>query len=143
MFKHYILILLSMGFCAFARPQTTWVKRSPVTIDNEINFVTWNGEMFIAIGRNGEIRTSTDGDVWVKQESGTLDNLIFVCSSANMSVAVSDSGVLFNSPDGVSWTQQNGGNSFMRLYSVAGGDGHFVAVGGGAVEYCGLSQPME
>lgn len=126
MFKHYILILLSMGFCTFARPQTTWVKRSPVTIDNEINFVTWNGEMFIAVGRNGEIRTSTDGDIWVKQESGTLDNLIFVCSSKNMSVAVSDSGVLFNSSDGVNWTR----NSSIRLGNIFRINDRFVSIMG-------------
>ena len=115
-----------MGFCAFATPQTTWVKRSPVTIENQLFYVAWNGEMFIAVGENGEIRTSIDGDVWIKQESGTVEKLIFVCSSAKMSVAVSDSGVLFNSSDGVNWTK----NSSIRLGNIFWINDCFVSIMG-------------
>jgi hypothetical protein len=61
--------------------------------------------VFVAVGAEGTIVTSSDGDVWHERESGVRTELSSVATNGEVFVAVGD-GVVLRSADGVSWTQE-------------------------------------
>jgi len=79
-----------------------WIVRSNGTVTT-FNGVAWAYDRFIAVGSNGYIYTSTDGNDWIPQTSGVLYNLNSVIASNTNYVVVADSGVVLNSTDAVNW----------------------------------------
>ena len=82
----------------------------------------------MAVGYNGEIVTSIDGENWTSRSSETSINLLDVAFGNNNFVAVGYSGTILNSSDGISWTPKTSGTT-KRLYGVTYGNNIFVAVG--------------
>jgi hypothetical protein len=82
----------------------------------------------MAVGYNGEILTSIDGENWTSRSSGTSINLLDVAFGNNNFVAVGYSGTILHSSDGISWSPKNSGTT-KRLYGVTYGNNTFVAVG--------------
>ena len=58
----------------------------------------------MAVGYNGEILTSIDGENWTSRSSGTSINLLDVAFGNNNFVAVGYSGTILHSSDGISWS---------------------------------------
>lgn len=56
--------------------------------------ITWDGSTFVAVGGNGTILTSIDGDTWIKRSSGTGATLIDVAAGDGGFVAVGEGGVI-------------------------------------------------
>ena len=98
----------------------------------------------MTVGDKGTIRTSSDGKVWIKQNSGTEEGLKAVCWSGNQFVTVGDNGAILTSADGTSWTIRNSGTTG-HLEAVSWNGSLFVAVGGKYLEKTGiiLSSPDE
>jgi photosystem II stability/assembly factor-like uncharacterized protein len=91
--------------------------------------VTYGNNIFVAVGDNGTILTSTDGVSWTRRTSPTTQGLYSVTYGNGLFVAVGNNGTILTSTDGVNWTQRTSGTS-NDLYGVTYGNGIFVAVGG-------------
>lgn len=116
--------------------QSVWqVKPSNTT--SSLNAVAFGNGLFVAVGDNGTILTSPDGQVWTPRASGTTDRLPaiafgngrFVATRANRSMPA------ITSTDGLNWstvaltgaggTPANTG----AFEAIAFGGGRFMAVG--------------
>jgi hypothetical protein len=120
-----------------------WVSRSVTLSDNTLDFfgVSYVNGVFIAVGENGLLATSTDNGVtWTAQTSGITNKRLFKAAYAGgVYVVVGDSGTILSSPDAVNWVQETPPTS-SNFYGIAYGvNAEFVIVGtGGTV----LSSPV-
>ena len=110
--------------------------------DDDVTVPSSNG-LFVTVGDNGIIFTSSDGISWTKRTSGTTKNLYGVTYGGGLFVTVGDNGTILTSSDGTTWTNTSTnkrttlGRYFSQpdanhLYGVTYGDGLFVTVGGDA-----------
>lgn len=137
-----------LGFIATSPDATTWsILPNP---PNYLSGITYGAGQFVAVGREGEILTSSDGSSWASQAAPQLNTsetpyLISVIYGGNQFVATGNyvgvspsTGFLLTSPDGVAWTMQpTGANLYGIAYGVVGGDGGvgtYVAIGGQGLE---------
>jgi len=60
--------------------------------------------MFVVVGADGMVMTSTDAQNWSKQNSGTRSTLRGITVKDDAFVAIGDDGVIIKSPDGTNWT---------------------------------------
>lgn len=103
-----------------------WTRRSPLT--GSVVKVIYAGDQFVAVGANGTILTSPDGEEWKEQRSGTTVFLISVAHGRGQFVALDgDTDVVLTSADAIGWTLHHAGLS--RFTDVAFGQEMFVAVG--------------
>lgn len=90
--------------------------------------------IFIVVGKNGLIKTSTDGTTWTEQTSGIAETLRGIAASSGKLVACGDNGAVITSTDGgVTWTRESSGtteplftvnfNARDNSFTVAGKDG--------------------
>jgi len=108
---------------------SVWTQRTSGFGTTHIFGVTYGNNMFVAVGADGKLATSTDGITWTQRTSGFGTTHIFgVTYGNNMFVAVGSSGKLATSTDGITWTQHT--SSFgTAIRGVAYGNNMFVAVG--------------
>lgn len=93
-----------------------------------------NGQQLVAVGTEGTILTSGDGQGWTRRASGTSQWLVAVTHGDGKFVAVGDGGTILVSTDGAAWRPATASATNQRLNNVAYGGGRFVAVGeGGAI----------
>ena len=102
-----------------------------------LNAVTFGNGLFVAVGDNGTILTSPDGDVWTARSSGTTDQLPAIAFGNGRFVATRanrDSPAI-TSPDAINWTpvsltDSNGKPASSGAWQgIAFGGGRFLAVG--------------
>ena len=115
-----------------------WVWRSPLPRGNMLYDITWNGELLVAVGRNGTILTSRDILNWDEQDSGTLTAIEAITWTGSQFVAVGGdnwkTGLVLTSPDGINWRVQNQlGNRV--LYDVIWDGNQLIAVATGGSIY--------
>ena len=84
--------------------------------------------LFVSVGGNGTLLTSSYGTKWTKRTSGTKGKLRGVAYGNDTLVVVGFSGTILTSSDGTKWTKRKSGTS-KNLGSVTYGDSTFVAVG--------------
>ncbi len=107
-----------------AQPQEAldrWFFRDP-TVLNRVRFV---GGVFIGVGPNGVLMTSTNGSNWIRRTTGTTANLTGAAFSPNVYVVVGSGGTVLTSFDTVTWTSIGAG--LPDLNDVAGSIDGFVA----------------
>ena len=80
-----------------------WTKRLS-NLSYGFHDVVWDGTVFVAVGDDGAIMTSSDGVDWVKEESGVGDTLVAVAAFGADIVAVGNDVVLLSTDHGNSWT---------------------------------------
>jgi len=90
--------------------------------------VVWDSTVFVAVGDDGAILTSSDGVDWVKKESGVEDTLVAVAAFGPDIVAVGNEIVLLSTDHGDSWSVKYSPVSF-GLEAVALNSSQYV-VGG-------------
>jgi hypothetical protein len=119
---------------------TAWTPPTsiPAGFVGDLSAVMFSGSQFIALGTDGSILTSADGNTWILSTNpvpsgGTsgprMNSIAFgLVSGATIYVAVGDGGNIFTSPDLVTWTAaaSSTGNN---LYNVSFPNGSFVATG--------------
>ena len=66
------------------------------------NDVAWSGTMFVAVGDDGRIATSSSGQIWSRRPSGTGATLRAVVATPKF-VAVGDAGTIWVSDDVQTW----------------------------------------
>ena len=65
--------------------------------------VSTNG-LFVTVGNNGIILTSSDGTAWDNRISGTTYNLVGITYVNSTFVTVGDNGTILVSSNGTTWT---------------------------------------
>jgi len=109
--------------------------------DDDITSSTSSTGLFVTVGDNGIILTSSDGISWTKRTSVTTNNLYGVTYGNSTFVTVGDNATILTSSDGTTWTNTSTNKRTLRyfskaetnnLYGVTYGDGLFVVVGGDA-----------
>jgi len=118
---------------------TAWTPATsiPNGFASDLSAVTFDGSQFIALGTDGSIVTSADGNTWTFKasipNSGTrMNSLAFglVSSVTATYVAVGDGGKIFTSTDLTAWTPA-ASNTTSHLYNVSFPKDTFVATGAG------------
>ena len=132
--RRIVLTLVWIGWLPMPTQALTWTQQTSNTT-SQLEDVIWSGTQFAAVGRDGTIVTSPDGEAWTVQTShaGETTYLRDVAWSGAQFVAVggpeTGAQVIVTSPDGVTWTPRTS-NATYALNSVIWGGTQFVAVGG-------------
>src|SRR5712691_11884246 len=112
---------------------TAWTPATsiPAGFVSDLSAVMFQGSLFIALGTDGSILTSADGNTWTSATSvpsGGMNSIAFgIVSNAVVYVAVGNGGKIFTSADLVTWTTVSTTGS--DLYNVSFPNGTFVATG--------------
>jgi len=136
LYRAALLALFACGLVASARGQSQWVVKSG-TPNTSLNAVIFANGLFVAVGDNGTILTSPDGDVWTTRPSGTTDRLLaiafgngrFVATRANRDIPA------ITSSDAINWTPVSvtdftgKATTSAASLGIAFGNGRFLAVG--------------
>ena len=88
-----------------------------------LNDVLYANSIYIAVGNNGTIRTSSDGYVWTTRTSGTVENLNGILYNTNDSVwiIVGDNNVILQgTSNGITWTNISAFLTNPAAYTVQG-----------------------
>jgi hypothetical protein len=116
--------------CLSATYLDTWYKRDT----NALLGITYGDGLFVAVGRQGKILTSRNGQNWAAQDSGVTADLnaathgiIRWPSPHGVFVAVGTYPFVITSTNGTNWVQQNVPWSH-ELNDIAHSDGIFIAV---------------
>jgi hypothetical protein len=114
----------------------TFTARTSGFGSNSIHGIAFGNGIFVAIGQNGTITTSTDGITWTARTAGVSTNTLYSVSYLNGtfiavgSGAAGGTGGVTTSTDGITWTKRTTpATTSATLYSVAYGNGYYVAVG--------------
>jgi hypothetical protein len=116
---------------------TVYVQRSDerwapaVTgVTNYLRGVALMGERYIAVGENGCILWSDDGNCFQRAQlsPATSDWFEGVTASAQRAIAVGDNGSIYSSTNGADWSKVTSGTTEW-LRGIAFGNGAYVAVG--------------
>ena len=119
---------------------TAWTQATsvPTGFASDLSAVTPDLTQFVALGTDGSIVTSADGNTWTSKtpqipNNGTrMNSLAFGLASSTIAtyVAVGDLGKIFTSPDLVTWTAV-APLTGSDLYNVSFPKDTFVATGAG------------
>lgn len=90
-------------------------------------YFTTGSVQFVAVGTNGTILYSLNGEQWESTAFGSK-YINSVTYAESQFIAVGESGVIYTSDNGVNWTSQLS-NSDQELFDTAYGSGLFVIVG--------------
>ena len=94
--------------------------------------ITWGDNLFVAVGNNKTVRTSSNGISWTTRANINPDWALFGVAWGDgrfVAVGGGDSNQALTSTDGVTWTPQTVADEHLELNSVAWGAGKFVAMG--------------
>jgi Photosynthesis system II assembly factor YCF48 len=114
-----------------------WTLQSSGT-NLDLYGVAFVNGVFIAVGSQGTLLTSSDGVTWTPRNSTTTENLWQVAFGANTYIVVGDSGTILSSSDSATWQQVAlGTTTTQSFYAVCfATNAQFVAVGdAGIVAY--------
>ena len=134
--KRTLALCLVLGGLASASAQSHWeVKPSNSTAS--LNAVAFGNGVFVAVGDNGSIVTSPDGNVWTARVSGTTDRLPAIAFGKGRFVVTRENRAapILTSNDGITWsaapiTGASGAPAESLAWKgVAFGSGRFMTVG--------------
>jgi len=119
---------------------TAWTPATsiPVGFFSDLSAVMFQGSLFIALGTDGSILTSPDGNTWTAAASvpsggaagPRMNSIAFgIVSGATIYVAVGDGGNIFTSTDNLITWAPAASNTTNHLYNVSSPNGSFVATG--------------
>jgi hypothetical protein len=124
--KKYILsLLLSISPLL---GQFSWTDQSPAGVSDDIWFVKYANENFVAVTGKGRVLTSSDGSSWAVQTLNQNTWLLSVTYGGGLWVVVGDNGSIYYSADLKSWTAARAVTT-SRLNGVAYINRTYIAVG--------------
>ncbi|TYQ16687.1 UNVERIFIED_CONTAM: S-layer family protein [Acetivibrio alkalicellulosi] len=106
---------------------SNWIPRDSGTINN-LRDIVYGDNLFVAVGNEGAILTSSDGVSWTQRESNTTNTLNRVIYSGTNYVIVGSSGTILTSQNGIEWIKRTSPIS-ANLRTIAYGDGTYVISG--------------
>lgn len=95
-------ILLSNNDLVYLSDDLSTWKALPTK--SSLRYAIYNGSYYIAVGYNGSILQSTDGEIWTPYVSPVTTTLNSISWNGNKYVAVGNQGVVVYSTDGINWT---------------------------------------
>jgi hypothetical protein len=84
--------------------------------------------LYVSVGDNGTILTSSDGTTWTSRTSGTNKHLYGITYANSTFVVMGDNGTILTSSDGTTWTSRTSGTT-NDLHRGTYGNSTFVVVG--------------
>lgn len=90
--------------------------------------IAYGNGLYVAVGQDQTIVTSTDLVTWTSRRSVAGTTLIFVKYINGIFIAGGENGLLVTSSDGMSWSQKTTGTT-RSLYDATHGNGVYVVVG--------------
>jgi|GEM_PF-1434061 photosystem II stability/assembly factor-like uncharacterized protein len=96
----------AMLYSASYAESGSWTQQTSVTSNDLYAVYGYGAGLFVAVGQNGTILTSTSGtsSSWTTQTSNTSNSLRSITYGNSLYVAVGDAGTLLTSGDGGTWT---------------------------------------
>ena len=70
-----------------------------------------SSSLYVAVGANGTILTSSDGTSWTERTSGTSNDLFEVTYENSTFVTIGNGGTILTSTDATTWTSGTSGTS--------------------------------
>lgn len=130
-----VVFFNSVCFVSYAEGTNTWIKNDSF-MPNDLtiyNNILWDGSKFIVVGDDGIIITSSDGENWTTQNSGTKDYLWglawngkkYVTAARNREKGTTS---ICTSEDGIKWTTHSLKTTNF-IENLAWLNGKFIAVG--------------
>lgn len=96
-------------------PASAWAVNGPWSVTfpqpsvDTLDSIATNGTVDVAVGRQGEVLTSSDGTHWARVVTGyeaLADNLVSVIWTGSRFYAIGDAGLVLSSTDGAHWSGQ-------------------------------------
>ncbi|MBI5380968.1 MAG: PKD domain-containing protein [Opitutae bacterium] len=102
-----------------------------------LNAITYNGNLWLAVGNFGAICTSTDGVIWTGRITEFSSSLYALAYGNGLWVATGSSGTIITSSDGTTWTAATvtGASTSTSFNGVAFLNGRWVATGLSGIIY--------
>ncbi|MCF3652110.1 immunoglobulin domain-containing protein [Synoicihabitans lomoniglobus] len=120
------LLLIFFGLSATAAfAQSAWRFTQPLPAPEQIRDIAANDHQIILAGEAGLIVSSTDGETWVRRQTGTRESFNEVHFLNGRWFATGHSGSIFNSNDGITWAQRT---NLRGSGAMAYGNDVFVAL---------------
>jgi putative intracellular protease/amidase len=107
--------------------RNTGLFSTPTASPNLQGIATGQGQ-FIAVGVNGTIVRSANGQTWTTANATTTRDLRDVTFTGTQWIVAGNDGVMLTSPDGVTWTDRRNGRT-RDLYGIIYTNNQFVVVG--------------
>ena len=133
--KRFISFFLLLFALVMAAPQLLmadylddWKVRNNLPTAEMLRGITYGNSTYVAVGINGVIITSPDGETWTERESYTDKNLYNIIYENSTFVAVGEKGTILTSPDGKIWTKRKS-KTKKSLVDITYGNSLFVVVG--------------
>jgi len=119
-----VLVLTSASIPADAR---MFVYDASDPVPATLNDILYANSLWIAVGNEGTIKTSTDGIVWETRTSNTINNLNNVTYNADQDifVVVGENNTILSSADGTSWEETSVFEPIVPVYDVKGANFQF------------------
>jgi hypothetical protein len=96
------LSALAVASSAAGQDLSSWEVVVPGGSGPDLRGICYGNGMFVAVGDQGSVATSSDGQSWVNRTSGVSESLAAVAWSGSVFVAVGQ-GTIVVSTDGASW----------------------------------------
>jgi len=113
----------------FSTDGITWNDQEDITTSANMYGVAYGNSLYIIVGTNGTILTSSDKITWTSRTSGTTEALYNVLWSGSQFVIVGTTGTILTSSDGINWTPRTSGTS-EYLWGINWNGTQYVATGG-------------
>jgi hypothetical protein len=96
-------------------------------IPAKLNDILYANSLWITVGDEGTIKTSTDGIVWETRTSNTTNNLNNVTYNEDLGVfvVVGENNTILTSADGISWEETSVFDPIVPVYDVKGANFQF------------------
>ncbi len=84
--------------------------------------IEYHNGLYVYVGSNGNIYTSTNLTNWIKRDSTTTNLLNSICYGKSQFVVCGDLGTILTSPNGITWTKRDSTiNTYIRQVKYANG----------------------
>jgi hypothetical protein len=122
-----VTLLIIAGTVAAQDPLDSWAGRYVTGLTDNLNAVAFGNGVFVAVGDNSTVATSTDGASWNVGSAGAYGNLLGVRFLNGEFVAVGSTDKILSSTDGTSWSAETLPSA--GSWDVAYGNGVYVVAG--------------
>ncbi len=107
--RHALLLPLFLILLSALRGSETWEVLNPTTTTAQIRDLAASPDRLVAVGEAGLVLTTSDGENWKPQDSGTRETFEAVAYQGGVWLAYGSSGTIFSSDDTHTWAQRTGG----------------------------------
>jgi hypothetical protein len=119
---------------------TVWTNRKGPTADAIYSIASNGSNIYVAVGNNGTLFSSSDGTTWTSRTSGFgSDAILDVAYGNGLFVAVGSNGKMSTSTDGTTWTTRTANMATNPINKVAYLNSLWIAVGGGMLSDGGIT----